>query len=43
MSSEPTDILTWQEYERRKKALSPDLSPKEYEDAIDQICEELGI
>lgn len=33
----------WIEYERRKKELPDDLTPAEYEDAIREICEELGI
>ncbi len=35
--------LMWIEYERRKKELPPDLTPEQYEAAIRQICEELGI
>lgn len=33
----------WQEYERRKAALPPTLSPSEYEAALRKICEELGL
>lgn len=31
----------WQEYERQKKALGFRLSPREYQDAIEQITEGL--
>lgn len=33
----------WAEYERRKQALSPDLSPSERERECKRIADELGI
>jgi len=33
----------WPEYERRKRELSPDLSPEEYREAVKKICRDLKI
>lgn len=33
----------WREYERRKAALPPDLTPDQYEQACRDIAEELGL
>ena len=33
----------WQEYERRKRALSLGLTPAQHEEAVRRICEELGL
>jgi DNA-binding ferritin-like protein (Dps family) len=33
----------WREYERRKRALPKDLSPREYEEAVRKLSREMGI
>ena len=43
MATEGDAVMNeWEEYEMRKKALPP-MGPDDYEDAVREICEDLGL